>query len=138
MAGTLYPFCDKSAPDMHHHVWEACPDAFLRLVNVQSTVRAGVEELSPATLATPGVASVTARDAALPEPGRALAQMYYSGLWRVSFPHSSKAYVPEATHAAVTVQALSHLTERPSLAKTLRMAAGAPPPSLAHPCREDV
>ena len=80
MAGTLCPFCDKSARDMRHHVWEACPNAFLRLSNVRSPVVTSLRRLSPGNLTSPGVAVGVARDAALPEPGRALVQISYSGL----------------------------------------------------------
>ena len=68
MAGTLCPFYQKSARDMRHHVWEACPDAFLRLTNVRSSVVTSLRRLSPETLTSPRVACGTAGDAALPEP----------------------------------------------------------------------
>ena len=73
LAGTLCPFCEESARDMRHHVWDACPDAFLRLYNVKSSVETSLRRLSRATKTSPGAAFGVAWDAALPEPGWPLA-----------------------------------------------------------------
>jgi hypothetical protein len=96
MASTLCPFCAMSAPDMRHHVWEACPDAFLRLTCVRGTVVSLLRELAPPSLPSSGASVGAVRDGALPEQGRALAQMSYSGLWRVSIPPADWTGPPRA------------------------------------------
>ena len=138
MAGTLCPFCEKSARDMRHHVWEACLDAFLRLTNVRSSVVTSLQRLSPETLTTHGVACGTVRDAALPEPGRAQVQMSYSGLWRVSVPCPDPAYVTGALRAETAALALPLLVESPTAAGTLRLATEVAPPPTAQPGRSDI
>ena len=107
---------------MRHHVWDACPDAFLRLYDVKSSVETSLRRLSRATKTSPGAAFGVARDAALPEPGRALAQMSCSGLWRITVPRTDPAYVKAAQRAETVALALPHLLGSPSVAGTLKLA----------------
>ena len=105
---------------------------------MQHAVHSGLAELSPSTLAATIEAPSVARDAALPEPGQTLAQMSYSGRWRVTIPSSGEACVPEAARAAITVRALSLLAERPSLGRTHHSGAAPSPHRMTQFCRDDV
>ena len=107
---------------MRHHVWDACPDAFLRLYNVKTSVEISLRRLSRATKTSPGAAFGVARDAALPEPGRPLAQMSCSGLWRITVPRTDPAYGKAAQRAETVALALPHLLGSPSVAGTLKLA----------------
>ena len=127
MASTLCPFCELSAPDMRHHVWESCPDAFLRLTCVRGSVVSLLRDLAPPSLLNSGASMGAVRDGALPEQGQTLVQMSYSGLWRVSIPPADKSYVSVTTQAAVTLKALPLLAERPTVAGALEFAALEPP-----------
>ena len=97
-----------------------------------------LRRLPRATVTSPDVAFGVARDAALPEPGRALVPMSYSGLWRISVPCSNPTYVTATLRAETVALALPLLLESPTVASTLRLAVEAASPLAAQPDRQDI
>ena len=138
LPGTLCPFCETSAPDMRHHVWDACPEAHLRLTTFRSVTRRRLLALSPAPLDSPSILVGAARDASPPVLDRLTVQVSYSGLWRVTIPPHHPGYVPVGTRAQVTVTALNLLTARTSIPRVQELLSRDPQHRLVGYHRPDV
>jgi hypothetical protein len=138
LAGTLCPFCAMSAPDMRHHVWEACPTAHLVLTVLRGTVHKALLDEAPEQLTSPTVSFGVARDADLSRQDELVTHMSYSGQWRVTVPVDHRAYVTASVRAKVTLVSLQVLADPPSVVRAISLLPFGAPLAGARVVRPDV